>query len=333
MMAEILKFPIVTPSQLRLSRLLSSRQTQFQFTVAEQNCHLSLSPSTQINTSNFRLTLEMDAQPISLFISNDFFSFLLPEGMDYQTALKLPETLLMASCQYSLASLLEFSSHSLGASIIFTGIDKVSPSPQIDGLALHFQFDDTSGTAQLECNQSILELLNHLPAHRNGEMPDIPIWAGLELGRSILSQPEIIGLAVGDIVFLQQHVTGQQLIIRANSRIAFVGEADGTSITVKQRMELMNEHSEAPEQPHDEQSPANEKGVDLSDVSVELLFEIGQQQLSAAELQSMQEGYIFELDRPIEQPVRIRANGKLIAECQLVQIEKRLGARITRLYE
>ena len=45
----------------------------------------------------------------------------------------------------------------------------------------------------------------------------------------------------------------------------------------------------------------------------------------------MQPGYVFDLDRPIEQPVQIRANGKLIAQCELVQIDNRLGARITTL--
>ncbi len=71
--------------------------------------------------------------------------------------------------------------------------------------------------------------------------------------------------------------------------------------------------------------------VDLSDMQVELLFELGRQHFTADEILAMQPGYIFDLDRPIEQPVQIRANGKVIAECKLVQIEDRLGAVITGL--
>ena len=82
------------------------------------------------------------------------------------------------------------------------------------------------------------------------------------------------------------------------------------------------------DQMHQEQEP-----IDLSDIEIDLLFEVGRQQFSAQEVQSLQPGHVFELDRPIEQPVRVRAGGKLIAECQLVQINNRLGARITKIVD
>lgn len=84
----------------------------------------------------------------------------------------------------------------------------------------------------------------------------------------------------------------------------------------------------ANDQMHHDQNP-----IDLSDIDVELVFEVGRQQFSAEEVQSLQPGHIFDLDRPIEQPVRVKAGGKVIAECQLVQINNRLGARITHIVE
>ena len=87
------------------------------------------------------------------------------------------------------------------------------------------------------------------------------------------------------------------------------------------------------ESEHDaQQVPEEAEGmVSLAELDIELLFEIGTQTLSLEDLQSIEPGYVFELDRPLEQPVRVRANGKVIAECQLVQVNNRLGARIVRI--
>lgn len=88
---------------------------------------------------------------------------------------------------------------------------------------------------------------------------------------------------------------------------------------------------EEQEQEVQQTSQEAEGMVSLAELDIELLFEIGTQTLSLEDLQSIEPGYVFELDRPLEQPVRVRANGKVIAECQLVQVNNRLGARITRI--
>ena len=158
-----------------------------------------------------------------------------------------------------------------------------------------------------------------LPVQHTEPETDTPFWVGLELGRAWVSQEEAKSLGIGDIVFFHHHVTGQQLIIRVDASTAFLGEANNSQITIKHRMEPMEDEFDENGQ------------LDLSNLEVELLFEVGRQMFTTQQLQQLQPGYIFELDRPIEQPVRIRVNGKVIAECQLVQINNRLGARVTQI--
>lgn len=329
MTAETMKFPAVTPSQLQLHQILCTRQNQFPFTLKEQTCNLTIEPSDPIPSPEYSLSLQVDNQPVQLYVGRGFINQLLPKPLTDKALRKLPKNLMAASLIHSLSPLLELMESILRTPVELISLDPVEPDILHAGLALHLTLNETSHTLLVVPNPIIMELLTHLPSHIKSTMPDIPIWAELILGRSILSRLEISTLTTGDIVFLQQYVTDQQVVVRATRHTAFVGETEGNRVTIRQRMELMDEdQQEQTEQEHDH-SPQD--GVDLADISVELLFEVGRQTFSAAEIQAMQAGYIFDLERPVDHPVRIRANGKVIAECQLVQIENRLGARITSL--
>lgn len=70
---------------------------------------------------------------------------------------------------------------------------------------------------------------------------------------------------------------------------------------------------------------------DIQGLPVKLTFDIGQQELTIGDLGRLGPGYTFELNRDITAPVTMKANGKLFAECELVNVNNQLGARIVRL--
>lgn len=69
--------------------------------------------------------------------------------------------------------------------------------------------------------------------------------------------------------------------------------------------------------------------ADLNTLPVRVTFDLGEKIFTFKELREINEGYTFELNRSLEENVRIRANGKLIGEGELVTINDRLGVRIT----
>jgi type III secretion protein Q len=71
--------------------------------------------------------------------------------------------------------------------------------------------------------------------------------------------------------------------------------------------------------------------VDLDAVPVHLTFELGETTLPLAQLQRLQPGQTFDLGRPLTGAVRVRANGAVIAEGELVEIDGNLGVSISRL--
>ena len=69
----------------------------------------------------------------------------------------------------------------------------------------------------------------------------------------------------------------------------------------------------------------------LDGVPVTLHFDLGDRSIPLGELKALQVGQVLELDRPLSQPVRIRANGALIGTGELVEIDGRLGVTIATL--
>ena len=72
--------------------------------------------------------------------------------------------------------------------------------------------------------------------------------------------------------------------------------------------------------------------TDHQQLPVELTFDIGHQTITLEQLNQLQPGYVFELNQPVSKPVTLRANGKIIGECELVNVNEHLGVRVLELF-
>ncbi|MDD7805074.1 MAG: type III secretion system cytoplasmic ring protein SctQ [Endozoicomonas sp. (ex Botrylloides leachii)] len=310
----------LTSEQAKLSRALSCLKTDYETTIAGQTARFTLSAIKQSHVFNYTLELNINNAPATIELDAHAVNSFLPEQLNHDVISVLPDELLMAVLHYRIVPIAQQTAQFIDMPIEVLGLRPSSTGSVDMGLLISANIANINCSALIDNSDVIFSLFNALPRAYNPAMQNIPVRAGIELGRSLLSTKEIKELETGDIIFLQQHVTGNQIIIRLNPHIAFIAEMDGEQVTIQQRIITM-----------DDELNEHEEGVDLADLSVELLFEIGRQQFNASDLTGLNPGFVFELDRPIEQPVRIRANGKVIAECQLVQIENRLGAKITQL--
>ena len=322
MVEERLDLPSVSPAQLLLNQILGQRTTEFALQVNEERWDISLDSSSVENMPAHCLMFEINHQPVTLYTGSALIDRMMPANLGSQVLLSLPKELMLAALEARLQKLLEGLMQSLGIAVRFTDLVAKDESAAAE-LVMNIQIAGRDYPVYLQSTPIVVELLKLLPAQIQPQTTDVTVWAGLELGRAKVSNEEASNLGVNDIVFFDFHVTGQQLIIRLSPDVAFLGEAAESQITIKHRMDPM-----ANDQIHHDQNP-----IDLSDIDVDLVFEVGRQQFSAQEVQALRAGHIFELDRPVEQPVQVKAGGKVIAECQLVQINNRLGARITRIVE
>ena len=330
----------LTTTQLQLSQLLCSRDIHFGTTINEQAITLTPASDELQSLPPYTLHLEINGHSLRLFIGDQILDYLLPGNLDHNALPKLPEELAAAALHHSVSPILQTFGERLGASAIFQKMTPTEPDLSIPCLGFNVASEAVSTRIEAELNELLISLLNIFPAHQIPQLPDIPFWMTLELGATTLPLDDLYSLETGDIVFLDQHVKGQQVIVRVNENVAFLGETNGTQVSILQGFQTMDEHHQEalPEdelehhEEMDEETGAESTGdIDLNDLPVNLTFEVGQQKMTLNELQGLGVGFVFELDNPIQQPVSVRANGKLIGHCELVQIENRLGARITHL--
>lgn len=71
----------------------------------------------------------------------------------------------------------------------------------------------------------------------------------------------------------------------------------------------------------------------LAQIPLRLSVEIGSVSRTMQDLLTLEQGAVVQLDRPIDQPVDILANGTVIARGEVVNAGERYGVRITEIVE
>ena len=69
----------------------------------------------------------------------------------------------------------------------------------------------------------------------------------------------------------------------------------------------------------------------VSDIPVHVVAVLGKKIVNMKELSQMHSGSVVELDRPVAETVDLVANGKLVAKGELVDIDGKLGVKVTKL--
>jgi flagellar motor switch protein FliN/FliY len=78
-------------------------------------------------------------------------------------------------------------------------------------------------------------------------------------------------------------------------------------------------------------NPGDRRRDLLMNVSLELSAQIGGTSMRVRDLLDLGAGSILRLDRRVDEPVDVFANGKLIARGEIVALDDRFGVRITDL--
>ncbi|OUS27694.1 hypothetical protein A9Q99_14755 [Gammaproteobacteria bacterium 45_16_T64] len=160
----------------------------------------------------------------------------------------------------------------------------------------------------------------------------IPITFSVHLPGLKIGLQELTECRVHDILLLSN--SHDQLLqaveLRINYQLIGYGRIEDNAIHITRTT-----IGSAMETSLDEHHPTDES-IDTLDtfdhLPVTVTFEVAQQQFSIAELKTLFEGHVIPLDKPLTSPIVVHANGKRIASAELVNLNDRLGARITELF-
>jgi len=208
------------------------------------------------------------------------------------------------------------------------------------------------------------ELLPRLPKggprgeHLCRDWGGLPVPLAFELGWVHLSLSELQGLRDGDVVlpdgWWAKHVKGR-IGLRVGARTGwdrgYVGLLDETHQRIKvtglQKMErdfpedmldalgssLDPSGADGPDDALLDRAPSTDAtaGAALGDLPVRLTFDLGERHLTLHELASVAAGHVFDLGLSPRHGVSLRANGLLVGEGEIVEIDGRLGVAVTRI--
>ena len=76
--------------------------------------------------------------------------------------------------------------------------------------------------------------------------------------------------------------------------------------------------------------PASRGALDTDVLPVHLVFLAGETEVALRDLRLIAPGYVFDLGRPVDRHVEVRANGRRIGIGELVEIDRRVGVRMLK---
>jgi type III secretion protein Q len=142
-----------------------------------------------------------------------------------------------------------------------------------------------------------------------------------EAGHTLVALAELQALEAGDLILLDECAlaAGKEWVVSTGPRLAFRARLEGQTVTVTQPLgPIMAESNAAP-------ASAAEQ------IPVRVTFDLGERTLTVAELRELKPGFTFDLGRDLRRAVAIRAQGQVIGEGELVEIDGALGVAVTSL--
>ena len=70
--------------------------------------------------------------------------------------------------------------------------------------------------------------------------------------------------------------------------------------------------------------------LDADVLPVKLVFLAGETEVTLRDLRRIMPGYVFDLGRPVDRHIEVRANGRRIGIGELVEIDRRVGVRMLK---
>ncbi|QXL83630.1 type III secretion system cytoplasmic ring protein SctQ [Comamonas sp. NLF-1-9] len=209
--------------------------------------------------------------------------------------------------------------------------------------------------ASLHLDALGLLLLAGLLARRPPRPPALnalwPLRLPAEIGCTRVTAQELASLSAGDVVLLEVNHVGAQRMLwlsadgRHGLRVQLPAPSapePGTQVSAgaeaqpPQAPALIVTHAWSATMPTNESTPVEPLAADAAPASLDALpvrlsFDLGEVTLTLAQAQTLQPGQTIELARPLSGGVRIRANGALVGEGDLVEIDGQLGVSVRTL--
>ncbi|MBV8808613.1 MAG: type III secretion system cytoplasmic ring protein SctQ [Acidobacteriaceae bacterium] len=233
--------------------------------------------------------------------------------------------------EFLLLSVLERANHQLEFPFHFSLVPFEAPPNDDTGISIECVIGLTGVTGEIEIFLPASLLRKIRQFRGESQPPAIPVcWPLMATaGYSDLSLQQLAELEVGDILLI---ASAHGLLLPPTAQGSERGwrfvllQSDGRHLRIEdhfERSELTMESQAATPGPSDFQK------LNLAGLPVRVHIVLSQLEMTFAELNKLRPGSIVELDREKSESVQLAVNGKIAGTGELVEIEGRLGVRIS----
>ncbi|HHF2920520.1 YscQ/HrcQ family type III secretion apparatus protein [Vibrio sp. VGrn 2] len=312
-----LTIPKVDSDSIALSNQLCAKQCHFQGADGQS---VSITVSQIPSFEGFRLTTLIGGQTIQVDFCRAQLQKWLESTLNATAFESLPNSLQLALLSSQIEPHSEAFKALFGQLPILSQLQPLESS-QVQEHTLMLTLNKPNGSLCLWVSEGANVLLDALPnsASLQARHLVLPVW--LNLGKTHLMLSEFNSLELGDVIFFDDcYIAQQQAIFQVSNQNLWRCQLDDQILHIIEKETNMNDVN------------TSEMLTDHQQLPVELTFDIGHQTITLEQLNQLQPGYVFELNQPVSKPVTLRANGKIVGECELVNVNEHLGVRVLELF-
>ncbi|HHF3007251.1 MULTISPECIES: type III secretion system cytoplasmic ring protein SctQ [Vibrio] len=312
-----LTIPKVDSDSIALSNQLCAKQCHFQGADGQS---VSITVSQIPSFEGFRLTTLIGGQTIQVDFCRAQLQKWLESTLNATAFESLPNSLQLALLSSQIEPHSEAFKALFGQLPILSQLQPLESS-QVQEHTLMLTLNKPNGSLCLWVSEGANVLLDALPNSDSLQARHLalPVW--LSLGKTHLMLSEFNSLELGDVIFFDDcYIAQQQAIFQVSNQNLWRCQLDDQILHIIEKETNMNDLN------------TSEMLTDHQQLPVELTFDIGHQTITLEQLNQLQPGYVFELNQPVSKPVTLRANGKIVGECELVNVNEHLGVRVLELF-
>ena len=336
--------PLQLPKQsvhaVRLNNLLLNKTAGYGFQLDETRVFRFRMLPGDISTQSLcpiSLTLELGNTTAGLWLSSwplqERIDQFVPESM----LRKLPENLAISVVENALAPLLQHAEQGLGLKLHIQSMSAGLQSPLYSmpfGFEMQvFAFADNTVTydgiglllLDPELYPHLQQRLSLWPSDSNEDWEIHYTSLRIEISRCVLTMQTLNELEPDDLILLEdtrfQQYGTVKLCIDSNYYCeANFTSTDKTALVINNGWNPMSDNEQKQNIDH------------ISQIPVQLSFDLGQKTLSFNEVRQLRPGSILELGMTLPELIQIRSQNRQIGTGELVEVNGRVGIRIINLF-
>ncbi|OQX15851.1 MAG: hypothetical protein BWK73_05575 [Thiothrix lacustris] len=335
-----IKFPNQAPLATRLNNMLLNKSAGMHLPLDDKRvAHVRIQPGESDTQSlcPISMTLELGGTMAGLWLSAwplaERIKQFLPDGLLHE----LPENLAISIIENALAPLLHQAETGLGLQLTLQSMSADPLSTQYTlPLGFSIQILEPDNRQVLQEIFGILmldphlylhlqERLRHWPSDTNQDWEEhaTPLW--LEISHAVFSMQEINQLQPSDLILLEDTRFEDEGLLRLCLDSGYcceatLSETTPATLTINTEWMPMSDNEQKQNIEH------------ISQIPVQLSFDVGEKTLSFNEVRQLRPGYILELGKSLPEIIQIRSQHRLIGTGELVEINGRIAVRIINLF-